>query len=166
MGRWLAEYRSRFWTAVDIKLPSQCWLWLGARNDDGYGLFYAYGGSYLAHRVAYELVKRTISKGRVVRHRCDNPQCVNPSHLVQGTQADNVRDAVRRDRITRGERHGAARLSDADVAAIRGDPRTQTTIAKSYEVSQAQVSRIKRGLQRSHLLNGVSSNASQDAQGR
>ena len=51
-----------------------------------------------AHRVAWEIARGPIPEGHVVRHRCDNPPCVNPDHLELGTQADNVQDMVDRGR--------------------------------------------------------------------
>ncbi len=36
--------------------------------------------------------------GKVIRHTCDNPRCINPAHLVIGTRADNNRDRSERNR--------------------------------------------------------------------
>jgi hypothetical protein len=33
-----------------------------------------------------------------VNHHCDNPPCVNVEHLYEGTQIDNMRDKLARDR--------------------------------------------------------------------
>ena len=85
-----------------VRIPGKdsCWEWRGAVNNRGYGEV-GEGGRHcktlLAHRVAWSLANGPIPDDMIVRHRCDNPICVRPSHLELGTQADNQRDkAVRR----------------------------------------------------------------------
>jgi hypothetical protein len=86
------------WTVT----PSGCWEWNGARNEHGYGLFRALRQGVegaRAHRIVYEhLTGVTIPDGKVLRHKCDNPPCVNPAHLIPGTQQDNIDDMVARRR--------------------------------------------------------------------
>lgn len=52
-----------------------------------------------AHRVSFEMRYGPISDGLIVRHKCDNPNCVNPNHLEIGTQMDNMLDASSRGRL-------------------------------------------------------------------
>jgi len=59
-----------------------------------------------------------IPPGIWVLHSCDNPPCVNPTHLFLGTSDDNIRDCISKDRHTRGERVAWHRLTDADVQNI------------------------------------------------
>lgn len=78
-----------------------CWEWSGKRNDAGYGLFTAKKHGYLnarAHRAMWEFTNGPIPEGLLIRHRCDNPPCVNPDHLEPGTTADNSTDMVERNR--------------------------------------------------------------------
>jgi hypothetical protein len=88
----------RFWAHVDK--TGECWVWTGARNAAGYGDFHRGGGMnhVFAHRYSWELVHGSLPEGRLVLHHCDNPPCVNPKHLFDGTHADNTRDMIRKGR--------------------------------------------------------------------
>ncbi len=86
---------------VDPDDPDACHEWQGTRNGDGYGLVYRLGERY-AHRHSYRIFVGGIPPGKVVRHRCDNPSCVNPAHLILGTRADNNKDALERNRHAKG----------------------------------------------------------------
>ena len=124
----------RFWKFVD-KTDGGCWLWTGA-TVRGYGRVSYQRRSSLAHRVAWLLLRGTIPEGIDVCHNCpggDNPLCVNPAHMFLGDRKDNMQDAARKGRTSRGARHSAimlplvqhgeerplAKLTDAIVMAMR-----------------------------------------------
>lgn len=78
-----------------------CWEWRGGRNGFGYGVVSLHRKGIIrarAHRLMYERYVGPIPDGMVIRHRCDNPPCVNPAHLEPGTQADSVWDMTSRGR--------------------------------------------------------------------
>lgn len=79
---------------------SDCWPFVAAwRSAWGYGMIRAgghAGRALLAHREMLRASVTSFDDSLVVRHRCDNPVCCNPSHLEQGSQRDNVRDQIRR----------------------------------------------------------------------
>ncbi len=58
-----------------------CWLWTGALNRAGYGLFHSRSGSNIAHRVSYELHRGPIPDGLTLDHLCRVRCCINPDHL-------------------------------------------------------------------------------------
>ena len=87
-----------FWKKV-TKTDS-CWIWNGAKNEEGYG-FFGTGkfGSKSSHRFSWELINEKIPKGKELCHTCDNPSCVNPQHLFIGSHTDNMRDAAKKNRF-------------------------------------------------------------------
>lgn len=97
----------RFWSKVSTGEPTHCWEWDAGRDQDGYGMFWLDGRTHHASRIAYELTWGPIPDGRLVRHTCDNPPCVNPAHLILGTNLDNMRDAKERGRLATGDRNGS-----------------------------------------------------------
>jgi hypothetical protein len=78
-----------------------------------------------------------------VLHTCDNRLCCNPFHLLDGTQQENIRHMVARDRQARGAKNGATKLSPAQVLAVRLDCRSCKSIARDYGVAPSLISSIK-----------------------
>lgn len=81
-----------------VSFSRGCCEWIGYKNRDGYGIFGARANRILAHRYAYMALSGDVPKGLCVLHSCDNPSCVNPSHLFLGTQEDNMKDMGRKKR--------------------------------------------------------------------
>jgi hypothetical protein len=101
--------------------------------------------------VAYEDRVGPIPEGMLVCHKCDNPPCCNPAHLFLGDVRDNSADMVQKGRSTHGERHGNAKLSDADVAVVRAalaGGMTGRALADWFGVSEATISMYKSGQRR------------------
>jgi HNH endonuclease len=137
---------------------SGCWNWAAGVDKNGYGRFRVGLNKIRAPRMAYTLYRGDISDGLMVRHHCDNPACVNPFHLILGTNADNMADKVSRNRQAtgakvlgkrrsyKGEGGPRAKLSAQQVSAIKLDPRRHFEIAREYGVCRATISHAKRGL--------------------
>lgn len=131
-----------------------CWLWRGRINGrTGYGEIRPDGSRKRigAHRAAWEIHNgKTIPPGLVVRHSCDVRNCVNPSHLLIGTQQENLQDMVqrKRDNFPWGERQRLAKLTVDTVSEIRMAWRlgaTQYGLARLFGVSSHLVSGIVQG---------------------
>lgn len=168
-----------FWLNVKTQADG-CWEWQGARqlngkpNEHGYGAVWDGERVVGAHRLAWRLIFGAYPSGHVL-HRCDNPPCVRPDHLWEGTHAENMADMMGKHRSSAGrprpsaqgdnhwvrrygvDRHGenapGAILTRQAVAFIRANyaPRgvggmSGSTLARDLGVSPAAISKIIRGI--------------------
>lgn len=150
----LAAVADRFWSKVDKS--GKCWLWTGAVDGDGYGSVNLAKRRLTAHRVALELDGRLLAPGEVIRHSCNRPRCVNPAHLSIGSHADNRADCANSGRHAKGEQHGKAKLTEAQVREIRVLWRTVgvAELARRFGVSQRAVRFAAEGKNWRHLNGG------------
>lgn len=152
------EFERSFWSKV-IAGNNSCILWVGTKTDRGYGsMWHPFKKSMRpAHRVAFEIEKGEIEKGKEVCHKCDNPSCVNPNHLFVGSHTDNMVDMTNKGRNVafKGESNGSSKLTEAQVLEIRGKyiPWKYGTIklSKEYGVSQPLIMGIVSGKTWKHV---------------
>jgi hypothetical protein len=86
-----ALVNDRFWSSVSGGDVTTCWIWGGAKQSGGYGLFGAEPGKYvLTHRYAYETLRSEIPAGLHLDHLCRTRACINPWHLDPVTPRVNI----------------------------------------------------------------------------
>ena len=158
----------RFWSHVERRGPDECWLWLAAKNEKGYGITGWRRGTTKAHRVAF-LLESGDPGGFCVLHRCDVPACVNPAHLFIGTRADNNADMLSKGRHRRGgsktpksqcryplgAAHHNARLDESEVSAIRAAHERGAAcaaLARSFGLSATYVWKIAKRNAWAHVV--------------
>jgi hypothetical protein len=114
-----AASEKRLWDRVSKNGPvpahrpelGPCWKFTGGgKGPLGHARLHVDGRPTQAHRFAWELENGPIPDGQEVLHRCDNGACVRSTHLFLGTQADNMRDMVQKNRHgwSTGKRRRAA----------------------------------------------------------
>lgn len=151
-----------FWAKVKTGPLDQCWPWMGRIRTKklNYGVYQfakAPKSRKIAHRFAWELAWGEWPGALMVCHRCDNPPCCNPAHLFLGTATDNNRDRERKGRGVRqrGITHPQAKMTEAEVLAIRADTRRLAVIGEEYGLSATTVSQIRRRKSWKHLVEGT-----------
>lgn len=139
----------RFTTKVDK--TESCWNWTGAKYRGGYGHFRRKVNGkwkmYKAHRYSYEYFHGPITEGLIVLHTCDNPSCVNPSHLRQGTFKENSQEMVQKGRKKHGFKPNCINLNRNFAENVRQYRKDfpfmlNKEIAEVFDISAAQCSRI------------------------
>lgn len=130
-----------------VEKTESCWVWTARKTCQGYGRISVGNVNKLAHRVAFELFAGDVPNGLHVLHSCDNPSCVNPSHLWLGTNNDNVADKMKKGRAPShvGEKNGNSRLTPEDVLAIRiefNSGISRDELSRNYGIAAQYVNQI------------------------
>lgn len=140
----------RFWSRVDKNgtiqshMQTQCWEYQRSPSEKQHGIIMVDGKRWMVHRFSWYLLTGQEPQLNIL-HKCDNPPCVNPDHLYEGTQKDNVRDMMERHRSPTGEQRADAKLTDAQVREVYELCKTMppNQIAKEFGVSRQLISNIK-----------------------
>lgn len=131
------------------KERSGCFIWRGFCDSEGYGQVSYLGRTVRVARLVFSVCVGDIPYGSVVRHACDNPSCINPEHLLIGSQRENIKDKVERGRQARRERHPMCKLTEEKVAEIKvalsEGTRNQSRLGRKYGVSQSTIWCIANG---------------------
>ena len=161
----------RFWEKVDVKEENECWLWLSSKDKDGYGWFsFESHGSdeqktktVNAHRYSLmlKLNNKDLPTSVYARHTCDQPACVNPNHLIEGSAKDNSADMTERNRQSKGEKHHSAKMTEEiakkileEYTADKQNGRLYGSLerlAEKYNQTKQSVYRLTSGQTWKHL---------------
>ncbi len=136
------------------KIVGSCYESNACIGTAGYPMIYIkeIGAAGNGHRIIYFLCNGFIPNNKCVMHSCDNKKCINPKHLVLGTNADNLKDMREKGRhffLPIGEQSFNAKIKDIDVLDIRNEAAkgvfSYSDIAKKYNLHPSHISRIVRG---------------------
>lgn len=150
---------SMFWERVSK--TDGCWIWSGNRSPRGYGRIKVKGITRLAHRFSWALHYGLPPSDMMVCHTCDNPSCVNPSHLFIGTAKDNAKDMIDKGRkvIVKGDDVYNAKLTNQDVVEMRRvyslGQKTAAEIAVDYGVTKEVARNAIKGITWKHVPGAV-----------
>lgn len=126
-----------------LNLDNGCVEWMGTINKkSGYGGITINGKRFFCHRVSWEEKHKMSAKGLVIRHICDNPKCINSSHLLSGTQKDNMKDKIVKDRQLKGTQIWNSKLNEKDIKDIIFMNRQGKSISELGKIYNITVSAI------------------------
>src|SRR3990167_7695435 len=137
-----------------IRKTDGCWTYLGRKiGKPGYN----YGACFYpkskprknttAHRIMWLMTHGEIAPGNFICHKCDNPECVNPDHLFEGSPRDNTKDCINKGRFSfnykQGHLPGNHKLTVEQVKEIRNSyiPRKRSCamLAREFNVSDGLI---------------------------
>ena len=132
-----------------------CWVCTShSYNEEGYPTHRVDGKRVRISHTMYEKYKGKIPDGLWILHSCDNPNCINPEHLFLGTNLDNVRDMIAKNRHSCGEKHSLIcrgnkrhnqKLTAKEASEIKYGCKDmlQKEISAKYGITRSTILRIR-----------------------
>ena len=128
----------KFWSKVDKLSENECWEWVGGKRGRC-GIMKIGNKTVSAHRLSFFIHNKGIDDFLQVRHICDNPPCVNPNHLTQGSAKKNSDDKLHRNRHT-------YKFSNEEVLEMRSLPMTSTICRELSRIHNVSATSIRNML--------------------
>lgn len=126
-----------------IRFENGCWMWTASQRTDGYGQLTVARVTLKAHHFMYFLFFGRIPTEHCVLHRCDVPLCVNPDHLILGTQQDNVTDMISKGRHWSKRGYKMKKLTTDSVTEIRASNEKVNVLALRYGCTRNTITRAQ-----------------------
>jgi len=120
-------------------------------GQDGYPQIFRDGKQWVLSRWVFYINFGYLPQ--IVMHTCDNPGCINPSHLIAGTIKENSHDMLNKGRAPTGN-GGKPKLIEEQVKEIKQKlykGQSLISIAKEYNVSKKMILYIKQGKKWKHV---------------
>lgn len=124
----------------------ECIFWPFSKFRTGYGRYTQKDKRLAAHREVCRIAHGNPPSGLIhAAHSCGERLCVNPRHLRWATPKENEQDKISHGRSLRGSNHSNARLTEADVRAIRASSDPIGQLSERYGLSAAHTEAVKNG---------------------
>ena len=118
---------------IEVNPVTKCTFWSGGKDQDGYPMFWLDGKTERASRALWKILFGDIPDGMIVRHKCDNPECLEITHLELGTHKENTGDA-----LVRGRMLGPIKVTEKKkqlILKLRQDGVPLALIATTLDIS-------------------------------
>jgi len=134
---------------IKVNKKTHCWEWKKSLISGYARIPKSIGGNtVVASRFVYEKIVGEDPGNLMICHSCDNPKCVNPSHLFLGTAKDNFEDMRNKGRSAKGEKNNKSKLTKIQVEEIRKLKGTISgnRLSEIYGVCRSSINRIWKGV--------------------
>lgn len=101
------------------RLSNGCLEWTGGLSSSGYAVMQVDYRSRRVTHLVWEAANGAVPGGMYMCHSCDNPKCIELTHLFAGTPVENMRDASKKGRVATGSRLPQAKLTEDQIPEIR-----------------------------------------------
>jgi len=126
-------------------IEGNCRIWTLHLNQSGYAKAKFLSWRTSAHILSFAVKMKSVEWSGQVRHLCNNPACIEPNHLTEGSPADQARDKIANGTSSHGDN---SKLTEEQVRLIKfqDDSRAQSEIAAQYDVARSTIGDIRNGL--------------------
>lgn len=159
---------------VKCKFPDKCQIWVGSKNNEGYPVMTvsltkeeraevlrAFGLEckstiiVTGHRMAVYVASGAAKAGGATSHLCGNTLCVNPAHVMPGSQSENIRDGIQIGRVNKkgsnNKKWAFEDLVQIVTKILSGEMSSREAIRK-HKISKGYMSALVNGIQRPDVL--------------
>jgi hypothetical protein len=149
---------------VDEGPNKGCWTFNAANDRDGYPYYNFNKKTTRAHRFSYIISNYDKEeKINIIRHTCNNPWCVNPNHLVNGSQQENINDKIKDNRQAKGSKTGTSKITEEQLISVldkilSGEITKTKQIVTILNISHTNIIDILHGKIWTHVTNNYNLN--------
>lgn len=137
---------------------SPCRIWVGSKDSCGYGVLRFLGKNRKTTRLMWLAESGELPPDRTeVCHKCDQPGCIEKTHLFIASHWINMQDAKQKNRLNKaaGITHYCCSFTEDQVRELKrmflNGLRVTKQLASKYCVSPAALNKIRTGKSWKHI---------------
>lgn len=142
------EEATRYKVSLGNNSPKGCIVYIGKNGSCCMSKKFKIDGKWKSvslHRMAHMLFVGKIPHGKIVFQTCHNKKCINPDHLKIKTRKEFAQEVLKREGYRPNAWKTRSKLSVSQTVDIRCSKLNSCKLAKLYNISVTQITRIRNG---------------------